>query len=42
MKNKTISIFQQKKELCDKCFSYKVYQMSDENYQVHVKQKDST
>lgn len=40
MKKRNLSIFQPRKDVCDKCSSYKVKQVSETDYQQHIKEKD--
>ncbi|CAI6355942.1 unnamed protein product [Macrosiphum euphorbiae] len=40
MKKRNLSIFKPRKDLCDVCSSYKVNQVSKNDYQQHIKEKD--
>jgi len=39
MTQKKFSIYQPRKDLCDTCLSYKVKQVNEENYELHIAQK---
>jgi len=40
MTQKKFSIYQPRKDLCDTCSSYKVKQVNEENYELHIAQKN--
>lgn len=40
LKEKNIGIYQPKKDQCNKCYEYKVKNISDEEYKIHVAKKD--